>query len=86
MMKEIKSSFITKRIILYIDEKRKLKLLKYCKNIRNQIGIDLIYYKLFQGKYIIYEEKGKGKEYDDNNRLIYEGEYFRRKKWKRQRI
>ena len=53
MMKEIKSSFITKRIILYIDEKRKLKLLKYCKNIRNQVGINLINNKLFQGKYII---------------------------------
>ena len=76
MLKNVKSSFITKRIILNIDEKRKLKMLKYCKSIKNKVGIDLINYKLFQGKYIIYEEKGKGKEYDDNNRLIYEGEYL----------
>jgi len=76
-MKNIKSSFITKRIILYIDEKRKLKLLKYCKNIRNKVGIDLLNYKLLSERYFIYETKEKGKEYDSyNDRLIYEGEYL----------
>ena len=76
MLKNVKSFYIIKSIILNIDEKRKLKLFKYNKSLKNKIGINLINYKLFKGKYIIYEEKGKGKEYDEEDKLIYEGEYL----------
>ena len=34
-------------------------------------------YKIFSGRYIIYERKSKGKEYDAyNDRIIYIGEYL----------
>ena len=33
-------------------------------------------YKLFSGRYIIYEKDGKVKEYNYNDVLIFEGEYL----------
>ena len=49
--------------------------------------ISLINYKIFSGKYIIYEQNGKGKEYNYDGELIFEGEFVNRgKKWKRKRI
>ena len=44
------------------------------------MNINLINYKIFSGRYIIYEEKGKGKEYDNEDYLIFEGEYLNGKK------
>ena len=41
------------------------------------MNINLTTYKLFTGKYIIYEEKGKGKEYDGYiDFLQFEREYL----------
>ena len=75
-METIKSVIILKKIFSYIDEEIKLKLIKYNKNIKNKININLLNYKLFTGKYIIYETKNKGKEYHSGNEaLLYEG-YF----------
>ena len=75
-MEEIKSFLILKKVFSYINEEIKLKLIKYNKNIQNKINIKLINYKLFTGKYIIYETKNKVKEYNANNEaLLYEG-YF----------
>ena len=58
MLKNIKSHYIIKIFFLYVDEKHKLKLVKYNKNLQKNIDISLINYKLFTGKYIIYESKG----------------------------
>ena len=76
MLKKIKSSYITKLLFIYINEKRKLKLAKYNKNIQNKINLSIINYKYFTGRYIIYESNGIGKiyyGYDDT--LKFEGEY-----------
>ena len=40
------------------------------------MNISLINYKIFTGKYIIYEQNGKGKEIDYNGHIRYEGEYL----------
>ena len=75
MSKSSKSSYTIKMVFLYINEKSKLNIAKYNKNIQKNIDISIINYKLFTGKYIIYESKGFGKEYYSlDNRLIYEGE------------
>ena len=64
-----------------IPDKRKLNLVKYNKNLQNQININLFNYKFFSGKYIIYEEIGKGKEYDGNDdKLLFGGEYKKGKR------
>ena len=36
---------------------------------------------VFEGKYLNGERNGKGKEYDDNDKLIFEGEYLNGKIW-----
>ena len=83
MLKKIRSNIISKKVFAYINEYKILKIIKYNKYIQKKLGIDIINYKLYQGKYIIYESKIKGKEYDFNNNLIYEGEYLNGEKNRR---
>ena len=45
MFEKIKSSFFIKIIFSFLDEKTKLKLLKYNKSLQNFININLINYK-----------------------------------------
>ena len=60
-----------------MDEKQKLKLIKYNKSFQENMNISLINYKIFSGKYIIYQQNGKGKEYDYDGELIFEGEFVK---------
>ena len=76
MLKNIKSSYFIKLIFVYIDERQKLKLVKCNKNLQKNIDISIINYKFFSGKYIIYESNRIGKEYYDNVKLEFEGEYL----------
>ena len=77
MLDNIKSSYFSKIIFSFIDEKIKLKILKYNKKMQNNIGINLINYKFFSKKYIINEGNGKIKIYDGFlDSLIFEGEYL----------
>ena len=64
MLKNVKSIYILKKLFSYLDEERKLKLIKYNKNFQKNIEISIINYKCFKGKYIIYKFNGIGKEYD----------------------
>ena len=76
MFENIKSSYFIKIIFSFLNEKTKLKLLKYNKCLQNNININLINYKIFSGRYIVYEENGNIKEYSSyDNVMIYEGEY-----------
>ena len=80
-MKNVKSTFIVKKVFSIANEKVKLELIKYNKRIQNILNIKLLNYKLFSGKYIIYSTKGVGKEYDAyTDDLIYEGEYLNGKR------
>ena len=76
MMENIKSKYFIQFIFSFIFESNKLGLVKYNKNLQNKLGINLINYKFWSGKYIIYKINGNGKEYDSNDDLIYEGEYL----------
>ena len=76
MLKNVKSMYFSKIIFSYINDKRILEIVKNNKELQNNIDINLNNYKLFSGKYIIFEENGKGKEYNlYHNELIFEGEY-----------
>ena len=80
-MKNVKSFYINKKIIFLLDEKRKLELLKYNKRLQNMLNLNIIDYKSFSSKYIIYEKSGIGIEYNRNNeKIIYEGEYLNGKR------
>ena len=83
MLKNIKSIYFRKILFFFVDEERKLNIIKYNKSLQKLLDINLINYKMFKGKYIIYESKTKAKEYkvyyDD---LVFEGEYLNGKnKW-----
>ena len=81
MLENIKSTYFSKMIFTWINEKRKLNTIKYNKNLQEKMNITLLNYKIFYGKYIIFEDKGKGKEYDIfNDKLIFEGEYLNGKR------
>ena len=81
MLDNIKSLYFIKIIFSIIVEKRKLKIVKYNKKMQNNININLINYKSFTNKYIIYEDNGIGKEFNSiNEKLIFEGEYKHGKK------
>ena len=77
MLHLIESSFFIQILFSHIKVKNKLKIAKYNNSLKLELNINLTTYKFFTGKYIIYEEKGKGKEYDGyNNYLLFEGEYL----------
>ena len=77
MEEKLKNTFFLKKLFFSLNERRKLKLIKYNKNIQKDLDIGLINYIYFTKKYIIYEAKGKGEEYNSyNNKLVYEGEYL----------
>ena len=72
---ETKSKYILQFIFSHFDEKRRLQIVKYSKKYQEKLEKSLINYKIFKGKYIVYETKTKGKIYDAyNNELLYDGE------------
>ena len=81
MLKNVKTSYFLRIIFSFIDERHKLKLIKYNKCLQKNLNISLIYYKYFSKRYIAYELNGKGKEYDEYfNKIIFEGEYLKGKR------
>ena len=50
MLKKIKSIYISKIVFSYIEEKQKLKVVKFNKKIQEILTITLINYKLLSGK------------------------------------
>ena len=76
MLKNVKTSYFLKLLFSFIAEKQKLDIIKYNKRLQEIINVTLINYKYFTRKYLIYESNGKGKEYDYDGDLIFEGEYL----------
>ena len=79
MLKNIKSSYFPKVLFSCIEEKQKLKLVRYNKSLQKSLHFSINNYMYFQGKCKEYGSYGKGKEYDYGN-LIFEGEYLNGKR------
>ena len=77
MLKNVKSQYIFRYIFVYINEKRKLKLIRNNRHIQTKLNIKLINYRIFSGKYMTtYENNKKGKIFDAyNDILIFDGEF-----------
>ena len=75
-LKNIKSEYTIKILFFHLDEKIKLKLIKYNKILQNTIDINLNNHKFFSGRYIEFKADGKGKEYNSYGILEFEGEYL----------
>jgi len=81
MLKKIKSSFFIKLMFQYLNEDKKLKLIHYNKNIQNKLGINIINYRIFSGRYITYETNRKLKEYNSfNDQIVFQGNCLNGKK------
>ena len=81
MLKNIKCIFFTRFIFYYLEEEKKLELVKYNKNLKNLLDISLLNYKVFKGKHIIFGKRGKVKEYDNYSpKKVFEGEYLNGKR------
>ena len=76
IINNIKSEYTIKIIFSHLDEKIKLKTIKYNKKLQNLIDISLINYNFFAGRYIEFEANGRVKEYDYEGELKFEGEYL----------
>ena len=74
MLENIKSSYFIKYIFFCLSDETLLRLVKYSKKWQNKLDINLINYKIFSGKYIIYKSEGQGAIFNAlNDHLIYEG-------------
>ena len=80
MVENIKSQYFQKILLSSLNERTKLDLIKYNKHLQNLMDIKLINYKLYKVNYIVYETRGKGKEYNEYGELIFEGEYLNGKR------
>ena len=81
MLKKIRSLYILKNLFSYLEEKQKLKLIKFNKSLQKAIAINLTNYKFLSGNYIIIESNGKIKEYKGySDNIIFEGEYLNGKR------
>ena len=81
MIKNIRSSLVIKKIFYNINNEKRIKIIHHNIRLQNYLNVDIMTYRIFSGKYIIYETKIKGKEYDAyNDNLIYDGEYLNGKR------
>ena len=86
MLQKIRANLIIKNIFLNLKENIKLILLRYNKRIQQRININLIDYRRCSGRYIIFEENGRGKEYNSyTDQLLYDGEYLKGKKMEKEK-
>ena len=66
---------------LFLDEKQKLKMIIYNKQLQAKFGVDIKNYKKISGKYKIGEKKGIVEEYNlYTNLLVFKGEYLNGKR------
>ena len=80
MLKNIKTSFFINKFFSFVDEGRKLEIIKYNKNIQKSMNISILNYKIYCGRY--FKKEGNiMKEYSYyNDQLIFEGEYLNGKR------
>ena len=80
MLNNIKSKYILELILSFTEEKTKFKIIKYNKQLQSKLDMTIVTYRTLSGKYIIYENnikgKKKGKEYNINDKILYEGEFL----------
>ena len=79
-LRDIKSSYIIKRIFSFLCEKLKLIMIINNKNLQKILSVGLKDYKRRSGKYKIGGKNGKGREYFFNINMFFEGNYINGKK------
>ena len=81
LKRDIKSFYNIKMIFSFLDERQKLNMINYNKQLQDIFRISIHNYKKLSGRYKIGEKNGKGAEYTLNgNNLLFEGEYLNGKR------
>ena len=77
MLDRVKSIHFVKRLFRLISEGKKLKVVKYNRNIQHKLNITILDYKSFIGTYTAFEGNGIVREYYSyNDVILFEGEYL----------
>ena len=80
-LRDIKSPFIIKEVLSFIDIKHRLNMVKYNKKLQKISEIDLKDYKKLNGKYIKDGKNGIVREYNFyTHKLIFKGWYLNGKR------
>ena len=81
MLEKLKSKFFLRMLLSSLDERTKLKLVQYNKGLQKEININIINYKILNGRYIVYESNEIGAEYSNNDdKIVFVGEYLNGKR------
>ena len=81
MLKFIKSSHMVNKIFSYLNEIRKLNLVRHNNYFQNILSINIEYYMKMSGRYKVEGINGNGKEYEIiTDELLFEGEYLNGKR------
>ena len=78
--KNIKSPFIYKKILLNLNEKKRLNIIMYNKQYQKLFGINIQDYKNLCLRIVKGERNGKGEEYNKEGKLVFKGEYLKGKR------
>ena len=81
MLENIKASYFIQLLFSYLSMGKELRIINYNKSFQKIMGLNIMDYKQFSGRFIIYEDNGIAKEYNSiNNCLVFEGEYLNGKR------
>ena len=81
MLEKIRGTFFIRLVFSNIDEKIKLEIAKYNKNIQNILNLNILTYREFSGRYIIKRKNEIIEEYNYHyNNLVFRGRYLNEKR------
>ena len=80
MFSNIRSKYCLENIFSFIDEKKKLLIIMYNKELKKILNRNINFYKGTSWKTLEIDTNGIGRIYNFNNQLLFEGEYSNKKK------
>ena len=80
MFFNIKSKYCLEYIFSFIEEKKKLSIIIYNKELQEKLNRNINFYKGIKKRILEIDKNGIGRIYEFNGDLIFEGEYSNKKK------
>ena len=79
-IKQISKYVLKDTLFSFLSEKKKLEIIIYNKDLQKKLDINIGNYKRISIRYRVGERNGKGKEYNYDDILLFEGEYLNGKR------
>ena len=79
MFFNIKSKYCLQYIFSFIEERKKLSIIIYNKELQEKLNRNMIFYKGIKKRVLKLDKNGIGRIYESNGNLIFEGEYSNKK-------